>query len=238
MTAARSSPVRVAGVDGCRAGWVVASAATDLADLELSIVPRFAEILTRGWAAVAVDIPIGLLDRAEPGGRVCDQMARARLGKRAASVFSPPVRAALDAATYREALAINRASSEHRLGFTIQCWNIVPKIREVDALMTPAAQRIVHEAHPELSFVTMAGAPMAHSKSTAAGRAERLAALVEAGVPIDEAATLQFPKNDARPDDALDACACLWTAARIARGIASRIPGSDGGDAQAARITA
>ncbi len=225
---------RVAGVDGCRAGWLVAAAALptppqgapSLADLDLTIVPRFADVLEMGLAAIAVDIPIGLADAAEPGGRACDRLARARLGRRAASVFSPPVRAALGAATYREALAINRASSEHRLGFTIQCWNIVPKIREVDGLMTDAARDVVHEAHPELSFATMAGAPMAHGKSTPAGRAERLAALRAAGVPIDEPAVTRFPKKDAQPDDVLDACACLWTAARIAAGIAHRLADS------------
>jgi predicted RNase H-like nuclease len=224
-----SGPRRVAGVDGCRAGWVVASATLDRRSIvapDLRIVPRFADALREGHDAIAVDIPIGLPDAAEPGGRACDRLARARLGRRAASVFSPPVRAALGAATYREALAINRASSPHGLGFTIQCWNIVPKIREVDALMTPGTRRIVHEAHPELCFATMAGSPMTHGKATPEGRAERLAALRAAGIDLDQAAIDAFPRKDAKADDVLDACACLWTAARIARGAALSLPGS------------
>ena len=92
------------GVDACPAGWVgvvidpqrrasvfVAPDITGLVDLvrERHDVP-----------VVAVDIPIGLPDA---GGRQADAEARRALVGKASSVFSTPVRAALEAATYEEA---------------------------------------------------------------------------------------------------------------------------------------
>ncbi|MBI3634913.1 MAG: DUF429 domain-containing protein [Candidatus Rokubacteria bacterium] len=84
---------------------------------------------------VGLDMPIGLLDAAVRGGRDCDRAARKRLGPRASSVFSPPVRSALDATDYRRALALNRESSPEGVGISIFCFGIFKKLAEVDALM-------------------------------------------------------------------------------------------------------
>ena len=55
-------------------------------------------------AVIAVDIPIGLLEYAVSGGRLCDQPARALLGAtRASNVFTPPARPALSGQIYEEA---------------------------------------------------------------------------------------------------------------------------------------
>jgi hypothetical protein len=95
----RSAEV-LAGVDACRAGWVVAlaggtgSGGGAFDDVEVQVVATFAEVLGLGAATVAVDIPIGLPDA---GPRVCDVAARRLLGPRRSSVFPAPVRAALDA---------------------------------------------------------------------------------------------------------------------------------------------
>src|SRR5439155_4147082 len=83
----------VAGVDGCRAGWVVVL--SEGARSEVTVARDFAGVLglTRGACVVGVDMPIGLLDAAAPGGRECDRHARRLLGRgRACSVFSPPAR--------------------------------------------------------------------------------------------------------------------------------------------------
>jgi predicted RNase H-like nuclease len=101
----RDKPIRVAGVDGCRAGWVAALVSATagkgtrtgyLAHLErLWVSSHFADALckTQGCNLVCVDIPIGLSGGREP--RSCDVDARRLLGPRASSVFTPPVRAAL-----------------------------------------------------------------------------------------------------------------------------------------------
>ena len=122
--------------------------------------------------SIAVDMPIGLLERAAPGGRECDREARALLGRpRASSVFSPPTRKALAARRYEEVAALNGA------GMSKEAFNILPKIREVDALMDAALQDTVVEAHPELAFCRFAGRPMRHNKRTPDGRRERLSLL-------------------------------------------------------------
>jgi predicted RNase H-like nuclease len=80
----------VAGVDGCRAGWVafkveVPSFATsdDVVDLAELLSKRPNEL-----SCIAIDIPIGLLN----GSRACDKAARKLLGRpRGSSVFAVPV---------------------------------------------------------------------------------------------------------------------------------------------------
>ncbi|HEX7203972.1 MAG TPA: DUF429 domain-containing protein, partial [Xanthobacteraceae bacterium] len=94
----------LAGVDGCRTGWVVAFARAADSDIRIRIVPRFADVLAAPEAPsiVAVDIPIGLPERAGPGGRAAENAVRPLLGARQSSVFSVPSRAALAAADYGE----------------------------------------------------------------------------------------------------------------------------------------
>jgi predicted RNase H-like nuclease len=64
----------VAGMDGCRAGWVcfkveVTSLVTSMAIIEL---PSLLRNKPPGLACLGIDIPIGLLD----GSRACDRAAR------------------------------------------------------------------------------------------------------------------------------------------------------------------
>jgi predicted RNase H-like nuclease len=129
-----------AGVDGCRAGWVVVLAhplARDAQEHQVTICARFDDVLALlpTSAVSAVDIPIGLLTEQQPGGRDCDRCARRLLGRRASSVFTPT----------RPHLAPHYARVRgHSL--SIQAFNILPKIREVDRVMTPALQQRVYEA--------------------------------------------------------------------------------------------
>lgn len=166
----------VAGVDGCRAGWVVALVQQQPRGVQkhyIRFCNRFAEVLTLAPrpAVIAIDIPIGLLEVQQPGGRECDRQARRLLGRRASSVFTPPTRALLEATRYEQVRS-------H--GVSIQAFGILPKIREVDRLMTLELQTIVREAHPELAFRSLTGAPLQHNKKTSAGREERLRVLEQA----------------------------------------------------------
>jgi predicted RNase H-like nuclease len=159
----------VAGIDGCRAGWVVVLVehkAGGVRHHHIRLCPSFADVLAMHPKpiAIAVDIPIGLLDRPEPSGRECDGQARKLLSRRAGSIFSPPTRPMLKATRY------DQVRSQ---GLSIQSFNILPKIREVDRLMTPDVQQRVHEAHPELAFAALAGTPMQYNKKTLEGREER-----------------------------------------------------------------
>jgi len=213
----------VAGVDGCRAGWVVASS-----DGAVAVVASFAGVLdaARDAAVIGVDMPIGLLDHAVPGGRDCDRLARRLLGHRACCVFTPPVRSALRARGYRAALAANRASSDARLGISIECFYLFEKLREVDETLTavPGLARRVTEVHPELAFREMAGAAAGlPPKRSPIGQARRLALLARRFPGVRAAVTR--PPRGARADDVIDAHAVCWTAARIARRRAVRLQG-------------
>ena len=87
---------------------------------------------------IAVDMPIGLPDIAR-NGRGCDGDARRRLKGKASSVFPAPARPTLAARDHGEACAINRKFSDPSHGISAQAYNILRKIAEVDALISPAA---------------------------------------------------------------------------------------------------
>src|SRR5262249_16689983 len=155
----------LAGVDGCRAGWVVVVARGDAQgaqEHQVRICARFEDVLELepAPAVIAVDMPIGLLAAPQPGGPDCDRLARGLLGRRASSVFTPPPRPLLEA-THYEQVRVH--------GLSVQAFNIMAKMREVDRVMTAALQHRVYEAHPELAFRTLAGRPMQYRKKTVAG---------------------------------------------------------------------
>lgn len=226
---------RIAGVDGCRAGWLRVEQSADGEGTCARVFASAAELLAdaAAFAAIGIDVPIGLPD-AEP--RACDRLARAMIRPRGASVFPAPVRAALAAATHADACARSRAASTRAL--SIQAWHIVPKIREVDVALRgdPVLQARVFEVHPEVSFRVWAGEPMAHAKRSAAGLAARRR-LVEARFPGQlDLARRAVARRDASGDDIVDAFAALWTAGRIARGAAIRLPDTAPHDAAGLRM--
>lgn len=200
--------VPVAGVDGCRAGWVVVH------DGDAFVRATFSDVLDSlpDDTVVGVDMPIGLVDDHQPGGREADRAARMELGPKRNSVFSAPPRSVLGARTLVEA--------RRRGGrLTLQTLNLLPRIEEVDRVMTPALQTRVFEAHPELSFAAMdGGRPVLAPKRAARGSEERLALLDRARVPVPER------PSGAAVDDLLDACALCWSAGRIADGAARCVP--------------
>jgi predicted RNase H-like nuclease len=218
------------GVDGCRDGWVVVQRGGGGAGPRVAFVSRLGAVLADpDLAAVGVDVPIGLVDAAVPGGRGCDRAARRLLGPlRASSVFSAPVRSVLTARDHAEAVRRSRASSPHGIGLSKQCLHIVGKIREVDELMTKALQSRVFEVHPECSFALMnGGVALAASKKRVAGRRARLDLLQRRWAPgvdleaIVARAVEEFGRGSVASDDVIDAMAACWSAERVRDGIAS-----------------
>jgi predicted RNase H-like nuclease len=221
------APTKVAGVDGCRGGWVVVTTTSD-GDAQSAVerVSNLAGVIARldsgELAAVGIDIPIGL---PEMGPRRCDVEARRMIGPRRGSVFPAPMRGLLGAADYQDALARCRARSG--TGLSRQTFGILSKIEEVDRLVSPERQQHLVEVHPEVSFTALAGAPMAHSKRTTEGRAERLHAL--RGVFPDVEAHAHVPAAGTSPDDVLDAFAVAWSARRWSAGAHARLGGAKDG---------
>ncbi|HMN86915.1 MAG TPA: DUF429 domain-containing protein [Bauldia sp.] len=232
----------VAGVDGCPGGWAVVWRDADgSVPPVLEIVPAFAAILAdlRRAAIVAVDMPIGLPERTGPGGRGPENAVRPLLGARQSSVFSVPSRRAVMETDYRAACAAALATSDPPRQVSKQCFHLFPKIREIDALMTPALEDRVYECHPELAFWRLNGnRPMALPKKVKgrpnpAGLAERRALLVAAG---DDPAFLDERRQGAGADDVLDAAVLGLTALRLLRGEAESFPPSPSRDVRGLRM--
>jgi predicted RNase H-like nuclease len=225
----------VAGVDGCRGGWVVATTGLSrrsstsvhvVADLRGVV----ADVRAGKLAAVGIDMPIGL---AEDGRRAADADARRLLGPRRSSLFPTPPRSVLAAVDYRDALARCRDASG--VGMSIQAYHLLAKMREVTELLDPTLQPSVSEVHPETSFTMLRGQPCAHPKRRAEGRAERIDALRVVFAHIDDLAS--GAHRGAKPDDVLDALVAAWTARRMARGDAVTLGDLAARDARGMRLT-
>lgn len=200
----------VAGVDGCRAGWVAfrvgvpsLSTSVDVVDLPGLLQSRPSDL-----ACLGIDIPIGLLD----GPRACDKAARKLLGQpRGSSVFPAPCRAALSATSHATASAVNREKTTK--GLSQQAWGIAAKIKQVDDAMTSDFQRCFFEVHPEVCFWALnRNQAMKHNKKTKEGAAERIAVLRPVFQEIERHLANRPPRVGA--DDLLDAAAAAWTALR------------------------
>jgi predicted RNase H-like nuclease len=215
----------VAGVDGCPAGWlVVLRSAADPASAEARLLRTFADVLALdpAPAMIAVDIPIGLPNHIGPGGREADVAARTVLGRRQSAVFAVPSRAAVMEPDYRAACEIAAATSDPPRKISKQAFNLFPKIREVDALMSPDVQLRVREVHPEVAFAALNGwQPLALPKKVKSqpfgpGLEFRRNLLAAVGYPrevLNPPAWLK--RKDAGADDLLDAAVNSWSAVRL-----------------------
>jgi predicted RNase H-like nuclease len=130
----------------------------------------------------------------------------------------------LGAGSYAEALSLNRASSRHEIGISRQIYNLLPKLRDVHRSMTPELQLRIREVHPELSFTEMnAGLPIEESKHSRAGKEMRRELLEKRFRKVGNALKVRLGSG-AVATDVLDAYAAAWSAWRMARGKARRIP--------------
>ena len=219
----------VAGFDGCPKGWLGCLWLGPGHPPEAICLKSlgFAEtVLPADTLAVAVDIPLGLLDVAVSGGRLCDQQARRHLGGRSSSVFSPPVRSALLAKDYVEACAINRRSGPEALGLSKQSFAIFPKLIDAKDAVNGSLwlREGLIEVHPELCFAMMAGTPLKNAKKRTAGKEERRHLLNESGFKNLAAFELAARQLGGSTDDALDACVAAWSAWRYAEKAALCLP--------------
>ena len=189
--------MRVTGVDACRGGWVAVSL-DGTGPVAVRVHETLTGLLGPGSATEAaevtgIDMPLGLL---AAGWREADLAARARLGPRRSSVFAIPPRAVWEQASYQAAGERCRALTGQ--GFSIQAWGLRAKLLEADRYRQ-ACGHPLYEVHPELAFSAMAGAPLAHSKHTAAGREQRRALLSQAGIALPAVRRLRSRTPWTRP---------------------------------------
>lgn len=234
----------VAGVDGCKAGWIAVIRSDAGVLPEARVFASFAELLAAlpDDATVAVDMPIGLPELSGRGGRGPEALVRPLLGERQSSVFSIPSRAAVHAdtaaftdldawyAAHRRASEVAMRTSSPPRGVSIQAFGIFSKIREIDALMIarPDLRGRVIESHPEVAFWRLNGEcamslpKKIGSRVNPAGMEERKALLARVG--HDRAFLDRPPPRGAATDDFLDACAMMMVAERHRRGETGSFP--------------
>lgn len=239
----------VAGLDGCKAGWIAVVAEPNR-PAHACVVARFADLVARlpDDSVFAVDMPIGLPAFTRHGGRGPEVLVRRLLGERQSSVFSIPSRAAVYAAdedfttierwyeAHREASRVARETSDPPRGVSIQAFGIFSKIRELDRLLIerPQLRERIIESHPEAAFWRLnGGKAMALAKKikgrvNPAGMDERKTLLAACG---HEPSFLALPPpSGAAEDDFLDASAMMLVARRFAQGEAVSFPDPPGID--------
>jgi predicted RNase H-like nuclease len=231
----RRSGMRVTGVDACRGGWVAVSLEASPAQTSSAPAGPAVTVTSGGClaallapersAVVGIDMPLGLL---ETGWRNADRAARGLLGPRRSSVFAIPPRAVWAESSYRA--ANQRCRELTGQGFSIQAWGLRAKLLEANQYRETCGHPL-YEVHPELAFGALAGAPLAASKHTGAGRDLRRELLARAGIEIPGG------HPAALFGDILDAAAVAWSARRIAAGQAVTIPSVPQRDGQDREIS-
>ena len=215
----------VAGLDGCKNGWIAVYRIDDSSGSYSRIVADLEDLFVAipDLSVVAIDIPIGLT---ESGPRQCDVVARRTIGARRSSVFPAPIRAVLDAPTYGDALRISRQCQNR--GISKQAFAICPKIEAIDKLLQSNRELRdrVYEVHPEVCFWAWNGeADLKHSKKTPDGHQERLRLVTSHfGEESFNRVRRDHSRGAVADDDILDAFAALWTAERITSGVAVTLP--------------
>ena len=203
------------GVDGTRGRWVTIAVDRDGRFSGAAVLESLQDVLAlHGDAdAFGIDVPLGM---PETGPRAADAEARLALGSRRATIFMTPPRAVLEAPTYADARV--RATALTGKSISAQSYALRHNVLEADGLR---ADPRVFEVHPELAFRAMAGRVLLTGKRSWNGACERRDLLAAEGLEspsaLDDAGAVPV-------DDVLDAAAAAWSARRIARREADRVP--------------
>ena len=202
------------GIDGCRYGWICAQLKNEA--VSLTLLGHINEVKKVDSQRIFIDIPIGLGDQFNT--RTIDFELRKLLSKkRKSSVFTPPIREALEAPTYQLGNQINKSISGK--GISIQAWNIGHKIKEVNQFLSQNRfyQKKMSESHPELCFELLNNGPLNHSKKTLSGMEERIK-IINKYINISFQEIRNFGKecksDKAKLDDIIDAIVLSLSAMR------------------------
>lgn len=205
--------MKTAGIDGCKAGWILITFDENPGYFVLRSDEELEEAF-QTYDRIFIDMPIGLED--ENYTRECDRLLRETLGAEyASSVFSPPIRPALHAPSYVEANIESYDYTEKKL--TVQAWNITPKIRTIDTLLqnNEEYRETVLESHPELLFMKLNGGMIYQKKKTKKGLRHRLGLVTEHEEVADDFfrdIKEEFRRNEVAEDDIVDAMALALAA--------------------------
>jgi predicted RNase H-like nuclease len=200
----------LAGVDGCRNGWIVAIGRSwpIHEPVRIEFCPNFKAVLeaAKTCEAVAVDMPIGVPDGSEL--RECDLCAQKALERQGSSVFLTPPRSCLEAKNVIEFQSMHKAIMGKGAGLPV--WGIIPKMLEVNRVIEdriasdPTLQDRIIEFHPELTWQCLAGSSKLFSKRVTEGVLQRICLLERLSQDWLPSFTEKIPGNPAI-DDVLDA---------------------------------
>ncbi len=206
--------MKTAGIDGCKLGWILIS--FDEGEEKYQIIQSNDELkaVFETYDRIFIDMPIGLED--EEYTRECDALLRKELGgEYSSSVFSPPIRPALEAPSYVEANMISYEWTEKKL--SLQSWNITPKIKVLDELLraNPDFKKKVLESHPELLFQKLNGGMIFQKKNLKKGIRHRLELIKEEESIADDFfrdIKEEWRRSEVGEDDIVDAMALAYYA--------------------------
>ena len=192
------------GIDGCRAGWLVAMI-DRYGKLSHLLLPSLNDLLNISPQMALIDIP---LEFAHQSYRPCELAAQLLLGRhKRASIFLTPHRSAVFAADYIEANRLNRLYLGK--GLSKQSWNICNKIKEATLFITRRPDIQLFESHPELCFYFLNNfKPLVSKKSMPEGAADRLRIIAgyDPNFPEVISDTIRVTKRNAvKLDDVIDA---------------------------------
>lgn len=234
------------GVDGCKGGWICVSTGPE-GSYGVSLHATFAEVVA-GFpedALIVVDMPIGLPEIGEAGGRVAEKAARQLPNVPRSSIFSIPSRAAVYSerglyptqaerlAAHRRAVEVGRRTSPSKTAFSVQAFCIFPKIIQIDEMLASDAslRDRVNESHPEVAFRALNGwlplpSKKINGRPNADGMAARRAILVANGIDVSflSGGPPRLKAIKASDDDFLDAACMLLVAMRRQKGDAKPHP--------------
>ncbi|MBS2097810.1 DUF429 domain-containing protein [Carboxylicivirga linearis] len=202
--------MNIAGVDGCRYGWIVAYYANN--QYQIEIFPSISQMMQNipPMERILIDMPMGISSPGFP--RTIDATLRKHLPQRASTVFNVPCKAAVYEDDFTKAKQLNIAIEGKSL--SIQTLNIKHKIKELDEYLALSQhQTIFIESHPELCFKHLNKEILLSKKSTTKGLQERLDVLHQWDnkiIELYDQALYRFKRKDVKPDDIVDAlCLCL-----------------------------
>ncbi len=215
------------GVDWASGSWVVVEATTESTSVstEPSLLNVWQKYRDRA-NEILVDIPVHL--RRE-GDRECDQKAKDFLGSRGSTVFWTPNSDAVTSEDYDDAVARNTR------GLGSHSWGLVPRIREVNALLDEfdTAHETLYESHPEVCFKAYNGEGLPSKKSDVGFGARKECLIKNGGESFQPVLDLVDERQansqwhhriqSGRVDDVLDA-AILALTARESAGTYSTLP--------------
>lgn len=204
---------RFAGLDGYRKGWVAVW--IEGRSRSWTTIPTVVALLSQPFDRAAIDMPIGV---PHTGNRGCDIEARTLLRPHQSRVFTGVRRWLFEMPDYRTIKP--EADRRGEKAVSKQMHAILPKIREIDAVMTPTLQDRLLESHPELIFWRLNGKRPLPSKKSVDGRLQRRALLETDGFHELDRWIGELRGTGAKIDDLFDACAC----AIAARDSKDRVP--------------